>query len=79
MSVGDAVLLVGWMVLFQRLLMDRHGLAHCYVASWLAHCRHCLCICTQGHEYGIRVSSRMDRFSDMYTLRISSADKFQDR
>lgn len=35
--------------------------------------------CLQGCEYGVRVSSRMDRFSDQYSLTLSSANKWEDR
>lgn len=34
---------------------------------------------TQGSEYGVRVASRMERFSDTYSLIISSANKWEDR
>lgn len=33
----------------------------------------------QGSEYGVRVSSRMERFSDCYSLTLSSANKWEDR
>lgn len=33
----------------------------------------------QGSEYGVRVSSRMERFSDQYSLTLSSANKWEDR
>jgi hypothetical protein len=35
--------------------------------------------CLQGCEYGLRVASRMERYSDQYTLIISSANKWLDR
>jgi hypothetical protein len=36
-------------------------------------------VCPQGSEYGLRVASRMERYSDQYTLIISSANKWLDR
>jgi len=32
-----------------------------------------------GHEYGVRVASRMDRLAETYTLMFSSANKWEDR
>jgi hypothetical protein len=37
------------------------------------------CRVRQGSEYGVRVSSRMERFSDSYSLTLSSANKWEDR
>lgn len=38
-----------------------------------------LLLLLQGSEYGVRVSSHMDRYSDQYTLTLSSANKWEDR
>jgi hypothetical protein len=40
---------------------------------------HCICLLLQGHEYGVRVASRMDRLAETYTLMLSSANKWEDR
>jgi hypothetical protein len=39
--------------------------------------RCCGCPRPQGFEFGIRVSSRLDRYSETYVLSMSSADKLQ--
>lgn len=33
----------------------------------------------QGSDYGVRVCSKMERYSDRYTLTFSSANKWEDR
>lgn len=46
----------------------------------------CVCLlpaavtyCLQGSDYGVRVSSHMERFSEQYNLTVSSANKWEDR
>lgn len=36
-------------------------------------------VAPQGHDYGIRLASKMERYCDKYSLTISSSDKMQDR
>lgn len=68
-------------VSFVILLTAMHELMQaCNVTQWSV-CQQLMpLVCLlQGCEYGIRVSSRLERFSDMYTLIIESATKWQDR
>jgi poly(3-hydroxybutyrate) depolymerase len=39
----------------------------------------CCCAAVQGHEYGLRVSSKMDRLAESYELLICAANKLEDR
>jgi hypothetical protein len=50
--------------LLMRMVPSHHAMSHHLTA-------------VQGFEFGIRVSSRLERYSDTYILSLSSADKLQ--